>query len=344
MSSDMPAHAVPRRPADAGERIPSGLFFGLGPSTWPILRWVGIGLTAVAVVYFFVHVVKNISEITSLDWDISNIATVAVIFGLYGTTLAAFPVAWYMLLRGTKETPRFPDVLAISLISQFAKYIPGNVAQHVGRVALAHAYGLNVPRVVVTMVVETGWVIFAGTAICAILILAGVPVVLGIGPSIPGIWVIAFAGVAAALAPLAGARLLERWRPGPLRRLLEEGTITLPSSPILLSCFVIYVGNYLLMGAILYIIATQGFGLENVDYWLLTGIFAVAWVVGFIAPGAPGGLGVREAILVAALGPLFGGPTAVAIAITLRGISTFGDGFGFLLGLVVQRAGQRPAN
>jgi hypothetical protein len=33
-------------------------------------------------------------------------------------------------------------------------------------------------------------------------------------------------------------------------------------------------------------------------FLFLTGLFAVAWISGFIVPGAPAGLGIREAILV----------------------------------------------
>ena len=107
---------------------------------------------------------------------------------------------------------------------------------------------------------------------------------------------------------------------------------------VLLGCFAIYLVNYLLMGAILYLLASELFGQAEADFWLLTGIFAVAWIAGFVTPGAPGGLGVREAILVASLGPLYGEGTAVALALTLRAVTTAGDGLGFLVGLAAHAA------
>jgi len=60
-------------------------------------------------------------------------------------------------------------------------------------------------------------------------------------------------------------------------------------------------------------------------------------VAGYIIPGAPGGLGVREAILVAALGPVYGEGTAVALAIIYRVCSITADGLAFLIGLILRR-------
>ena len=54
-------------------------------------------------------------------------------------------------------------------------------------------------------------------------------------------------------------------------------------------------------------------------------VFSAAWIAGFLAPGAPAGLGVREAILLAGLGPLFGAATAVEVAIFFRVLSVAAD-------------------
>jgi uncharacterized membrane protein YbhN (UPF0104 family) len=66
---------------------------------------------------------------------------------------------------------------------------------------------------------------------------------------------------------------------------------------------------------------------------LLIGIslFAAGWIAGFLTPGAPAGLGVRDAILLAGLTPLYGGREAVGITLVLRLVTTVGDGIGFLL-------------
>jgi hypothetical protein len=71
------------------------------------------------------------------------------------------------------------------------------------------------------------------------------------------------------------------------------------------------------------------------DYWLLIAVFALAWVVGFVTPGAPGGLGVREGLMLLMLAPVFTAASASVLVIALRVATTLGDvlilAAGFLL-------------
>ncbi len=58
----------------------------------------------------------------------------------------------------------------------------------------------------------------------------------------------------------------------------------------------------------------------------------------FRTPGSPGGLGVREVILVAALGPIYGAGPAFALALVLRVCNLAADGLGFVAGLALRRS------
>jgi uncharacterized membrane protein YbhN (UPF0104 family) len=55
------------------------------------------------------------------------------------------------------------------------------------------------------------------------------------------------------------------------------------------------------------------------------GAFASSWLLGFLAPGAPAGLGVREAALALWLEPALGAPSAVLLIVLLRVATTLGD-------------------
>ncbi len=94
---------------------------------------------------------------------------------------------------------------------------------------------------------------------------------------------------------------------------------------------------FLLTGIILKIQAQWYFGVANVDLLQLTCLFAVAWVAGYLTPGAPGGVGVREAMMVLLLPPVVGSGVAVGLAFTLRIATTLGDLVAFLAGMVVRR-------
>jgi uncharacterized membrane protein YbhN (UPF0104 family) len=63
-------------------------------------------------------------------------------------------------------------------------------------------------------------------------------------------------------------------------------------------------------------------------------LFAIAWIAGYLVPGAPGGLGVREAMMVMVLSPVLGAGAAVGLSLTLRLTTTLGDAVAFGLGII----------
>jgi hypothetical protein len=62
----------------------------------------------------------------------------------------------------------------------------------------------------------------------------------------------------------------------------------------------------------------------------MTGAFAGSWILGFVAPGAPAGLGIREAILSAWLSGSLPPAQIVLLVIALRIATTLGDLFNFM--------------
>jgi uncharacterized membrane protein YbhN (UPF0104 family) len=84
--------------------------------------------------------------------------------------------------------------------------------------------------------------------------------------------------------------------------------------------FAYAVANWLLQGAGV-VLAARSLGIAVGSVWLLLGgAFAVAWAVGFMAIPFPGGLGVRETILLLLLNtsPSFEARGALAFAIAVR--------------------------
>ena len=57
----------------------------------------------------------------------------------------------------------------------------------------------------------------------------------------------------------------------------------------------------------------------------VTIIFSIAWVAGFIIPGAPGGIGVREAVIIFFLTPIIGEAESITVSIGLRLVTLLGD-------------------
>jgi len=70
--------------------------------------------------------------------------------------------------------------------------------------------------------------------------------------------------------------------------------------------------------------------------------YICAWTLGFVTPGAPGGLGVREATLTAILGPTLGHDTALLGALLFRLCTLWGEVLGYGLALVLERRDALP--
>lgn len=300
-------------------------------------RLLGILATLVAMIYFFAFAIQHYGTMPKIQWQFSAYMYVGVAVVFYLATFALGGGAWYLLLRDTNEQVKLANILVIYSLSQFAKYIPGNVGHHIGRVALARDSGLKMTPVIFTMAIETGWIIVVSAFLAiAGLLMAGKDL-MGMIPQVTSNWQILIVAIAAVLVPLLGAWTLNHWRPSTLRKLLGKEDIVMPGSSTLLSCFLLYSMNFFLIGLTINLLAMGLFNATGSSVLLLTGIYAIAWIAGFITPGAPAGLGVRDAILAATLTPLYGAGGALGLSVLLRVATIIGDGVAFSAALIVKK-------
>jgi len=66
-------------------------------------------------------------------------------------------------------------------------------------------------------------------------------------------------------------------------------------------------------------------------------IYLFGWLVGFVVPGAPGGIGVREAVFIILLAPLVGEANALTYSIAVRLVTIGGDILFYLAGLGLRK-------
>lgn len=289
-------------------------------------RVVGLLLVAASVAYLvaLARQAADLPRLRWLRWDAGAVAAFAASVGLYQLALAGGAAAWTVLLAATGERPRYLPVLAVQLVSQAAKYLPGNVAQYAGRTVLAARLGHAPANVLVTLVVETACAVIAGVAFAlatleeALLWRAGAVLL-----------AVTAAGV------LAGALFR---RPGfrRLARLPPEGGGA-PGLGAWLACIGCNWATFALLGLGAALLARAFFG-AAAPFPRLAGVFAAAWVAGFVTPGAPAGLGVREAVLAGGLRPLYGPEVALALPLLFRLVTVAGDGAAFVLGTLLRRS------
>lgn len=266
-------------------------------------------------------------------------AAVAVCTGFYLVGVIATAWAWKRLLADLDVHMPWRALASILAVTQVGKYLPGNVAQHVGRASLSLDRGITPVAFAVTLASEMLLLMLASVLVgVSALLVSGRSLALlpgGRGESI----VLVGALVALAIAGLVlgsrlAPRLLARFAPTLAQRI---GPARMPSLPALGVAVAIYCLVYLVFGAGIVLMA--GLLLPSVapDAWLLVAGFALAWIIGFVTPGAPAGLGVREGVMLLLLGTHYPPAAAGAIVVGLRLATTLGDILLFPLGLLLAR-------
>lgn len=310
-------------------------------------RYHALGLFAGLIVtaLFVVYVVRSLH-----GRDLSIYATPHGLFGIVAATLMwmtcmpLMSLAWRGMLDSLGVHKSWRELTAILAITQFAKYVPGNVAQYVGRAGMSLARGINARA-------------FAATVLLEILLVIGAALCVGVSTGVlsaAGAIVVhrksAQLAMIALLFVLAAATLLvfRKLAPALLRRFAPrhahvlEGNL-LPSRTSVAVAFALYCVVYLFAGIGLILLAHLLLPGVTHDNWLLVASFSLAWVVGFVTPGAPAGLGVREGLLLLMLAPVYTPATASVMVIALRVATTLGDVLNLACGwLLLPRNGGAP--
>ncbi len=302
-----------------------------------LLKSVGTLLAISSIVWFAYQIFIHSSSLPSFGG--MAVLYLGLIILSYSISSVIVGGAWYFwLLSVGEQQVGLWRVVSICCLSQIGKYVPGNIAHHVGRVVLARHHGLGVTNTLFSIFLEAVWAV----AVAALLSLIAIMIMgrrfLVEVPYLPQWWVLGGVIGVTLLAPLLSHRVFKsvmRW--WALRKGLEVRLVRMPSLLTFWLVGLLYTINYLILGVVLWLIAEHFFTGQGGGILLLSGIFAVAWIVGFITPGAPAGLGVREVVLVAALTPVYGNENSVGIAAVLRCVTVLGDGASFLMGLGIAK-------
>jgi hypothetical protein len=307
-----------------------------------LVRWLGGLLALIASIYFVRYayqalVGKNLSGL--LDGNV--IAAAIALTVLYTLLIPSTGLAWVWLLRAMDQRVRYGRMLSILAITQFGKYLPGNVAQHIGRIAMVRSAGVHLPAALFSIAYEILLTLVACAHISALTLLWAPPAALShwkiIEYRIPVLIAVTMGAlIALLLAPQVASRLtIYRARQRDDREYLPPKLHL--NAVTILTCYVTYAANFCLIGLGLWLVShalLAGVAAPPSPIFL-TGAFASSWILGFMAPGAPAGLGIREAVLSAWLSGALPPERIVLLVVVLRIATTLGDLFSFAWGSVI---------
>ena len=250
-----------------------------------------------------------------------------------------------VLARMLLSDARYAKIMAVFFLAQAARYLPGNIAHLVGRITLSKEVGLD--RLAASTALAIELVTLAAVAALAALYLAPQLVL-----AEAVLWPVA-AAAAGLLGLGIGLFLLVRHMPkadrfrAAIGRLAEHAgnLMRVRNVPYLLGYLVIAALCFILLGVFLRetLRVIDPASVSQLDILRATVVFATAWLFGFLTPGAPAGIGAREAALVLLLSPIAGREVSLAVAVLSRALSVLGDGIITLIGAALYAAArERP--
>jgi glycosyltransferase 2 family protein len=285
--------------------------------------WAIQGLVTLAVVGFVVRsIARNWSEFRSLHVTLAIApawiaGSVVLVFLTYVMQIES----WRRILAGWGQRIAFGPAARTWSVANLGRYVPGKVWSVAGLVVLAQRAGVAPgPAAASAFVVQA---VTLGSAVAVVAAVAP-------GGSAPPLR-LALAGLAA-LATI----LVLVWRPTALwlGRLVNSIAPLEPLAPsAVLAGTVLTVLSWGTYGAALWMLARGLIPDAPLPLTTAIGAFTLGYILGLLALFAPGGVGVRELVLVGLLAPSLGSGGAVAVSLASRVLLTLTEAAAALLTL-----------
>jgi glycosyltransferase 2 family protein len=293
---------------------------------------IAMRLVALALVALLAWRLRELWQENPPDLSDANIGLLVVAAFSSLAAVVAYGSVWPVILRHIGA--RVPhDAVRLFFQSQLGKYVPGSVWQYAGRVGLAKARGVPARLTMISVGVEV-----AASAIAAALV--GV-LVLPLAIALPLLLVLAVVAAAVWLSRARPPRRLVRGVSRAVRRVVPlapaDLAVALRATP---GVTIVYVPVWAAYGVALWLTARSFTPIPATDVLYCSGTFALGWLAGMAAVFAPSGIGVREAVLVALLGPRIGHTDALVVAAMSRILLTAADLAGAGAGLALARVGR----
>jgi glycosyltransferase 2 family protein len=284
-----------------------------------------IVVAAVVVRLAWSAIAKNWGEFRTLHVSLSPhpiwiALSVAAVLASYASSVEA----WRRILAGWAQRLPYWRAVRVWLIAGLGRYIPGKVWTVAGMIVLAQRAGVE------------PWA--AGASAFAIQAVAIGTAVALVAAATPGAASALRLG-AAALVAVATIGLLAWDRAAQAIARLIGSTMQVRALPLIAVAESAALGllSWIAHGTAFWLLA-RGLGLPGtLPIATALGVFALGYVVGLLALFAPGGVGVREVVLIGLLTPALGAGGAVALSIASRIVLTLTEVAAPLVVLLVTR-------
>ena len=270
-----------------------------------LLPLLGVIVGVLGVGFVVRTVVVRRDEVADAFSGIDLLPLVAsLVLGLAAMTLIGS--LWTSMLRARGHSAPHNRAMSWYFVGQLGKYVPGGIWPIVGRAELAVRGG--VPR----------GPAYSATGSSLLATYAAAPLAAGIGALLDGRHTATGATIVVAYVLLwadMGSSGFVRGLAEMLARVTGRD-VTVPPRSEFFGMVARHVPAWVLMSLSTSVTA-HAFG-ADIGVAEMLYVTSISWLVGFVVPGVPGGLGVREAVFTALAGPTTGTAVAVSLALASR--------------------------
>ena len=308
-----------------------------------LVKWAGTSLILLSLIFIFYLLWKQGEEVAGIlnDPGICKIFLAGVIF--YSTISIILPLAWWMVLA--KLESRHPTFLTCYWVynkTQIAKYLPGNVMNFVGRQIVAKTFHFKQFSVLIATVTEISSLVMA-TLMLSLFGIIFLEVNINFIQQYEWIF---YVFIVMSLVVFIGSIFIRR-SPYFFEKLQKYFT-GIPKNflKLFMGICTVHVGYFLAMGIVFSLLSILILGMKtDKEIWvtLILG-YSFSWLIGFIAPGVPGGIGIREMGLTAILSTVASSAEALTIALFFRIVTVFGDLFSFFSTYLIPKGARISLN
>jgi|TARA_S200000501_G_scaffold14733_4_gene13116 uncharacterized membrane protein YbhN (UPF0104 family) len=294
-----------------------------------ILGWV---ISAAALYFVYNNVINIDLEVAKQKVSYTWIPFIVLFIAIYVVLMGFLATGWrYMLelLHGS-SLPKW-RIIGIYTKTQIYKYIPSNLMHVIARIYFATQLGPSKSNVVQSYFLEIVFMVLIGILIILFSTLTGSfslseELINQIrdfsGGKLKGFSLgILIFGAVAIIFYLVKA--LKNYKSS-----LNKGNLMRIVKLILL-----LIGFFIGMGLVEYFVFHNLLGMD-ITFLYVIALFTITWLGMFVIPGAPGGIGIREFIVITLLSPIFGPDDPTIGIIIFRVITVLGDALLLPLGSV----------
>ncbi|MCR5521894.1 MAG: hypothetical protein K6F44_08345 [Lachnospiraceae bacterium] len=268
-----------------------------------------------------------------IDFSVSSVAFLVLSLVLQIISVLALGILFSLNVGKGKEGQKVPvrEVLLVYCRANLGKYIPGNVFQYFERNLFFSSYGVSHLDTVLASVLEILCLIVGAFVLSAVFGKFDIirEAINNYGYIIPAVCVL---GVFFLIVMVCIIHKKKKILRTIAKRFGERGGIKLLISDIL--CYVLVL---LVMGTVMLLsyFAISSPGELPLEPGSLFGAYIAAWLCGFVIIGAPGGIGVREAVfsLIYINTPYL--DTVLALSLLVRVISIVADVLAYVISRII---------